>query len=95
MLQRIIVILLLMVVETSTIRACFYDCKQTMEVQDIEDNNESEDISKEVILEKYLPESIVFQFSLNYNLVNTIVGDAISASITNPFRVIVSPPPKR
>lgn len=95
MLQRIIVILLLMVVETSTIRECFYDCKQTMEVQDIEDNNEAEDISKEVILEKYLPESITFRFSFNYNLANTIIGDAISANITNPFRVIVSPPPKR
>lgn len=94
MLQRIIVILLLMVVEISTVRECFYDCKHNIEVEDIEDNNESEDTSKEIALEKYLPESISFQFYINYNLSTNTVGDDISTIITSPFRVIDSPPPK-
>ena len=95
MLQRIIVILLLMVVEISTVRECFYESKQNIEIEDIEDSNESEDISKEITLEKYLPETISFQFNFYYKLVNSLVCDGISANITNPFRVIVSPPPKR
>lgn len=95
MLQRIIVIILLMMVEVSTVRECFYDCNHKIEVEDIEDNNESEDISKEITLEKYLPESVSFQFNSNYNLSANIVCDEISAPITNPFRVIDSPPPKR
>lgn len=95
MLQRILVIVLLMMVEVSTVRECFYDCKHNIEVEDIEDNNESEDTSKEVTLEKYLPESINFQFNINYNLPTNTICDEISAAITNPFRVIDSPPPKR
>jgi hypothetical protein len=95
MLQRIVVIILLMMVEISTVRECFYDCKHNIEVEDIEDNNESEDASKEITLEKYLPENLSFQFNINYNLSTNTVCDEISATITNPFRVIDSPPPKR
>ena len=94
MLQRILVMILLMMVEFSTVRECFYDCKNKVEVQDIEDNNESEDTSKEVSIEKYLPESLSFQFNINDKLSMNIVCDEISAAITNPFRVIDSPPPK-
>lgn len=94
MLQRMLVIILLMMVEFSTVRECFSDCKHKVEVQDIEDNNESEDTSKEVALEKYFVESLYFQFDNSHNLSKNIVCDEISTSITNPFRVIDSPPPK-
>lgn len=94
MLQRILVIILLMMVEFSTVRECFTDCKHKVEVQDIEDNNESEDTSKEVVLEKYFVESLYFQFDKSHNLSKNIICDDISTSITNPFRVIDSPPPK-
>jgi len=95
MLQRILVIILLMTVEISTVRGCFYDCKYNVEVQDIEDNNESEDTSNEIVLEKYFSESLSFQFYINYNLSLNIVCDVISTIITNPFRFIDFPPPKR
>lgn len=95
MLQRILVLILLMIVEVSTVRECFSDCKNKVEVQDIEDNNESEDTSKEITLEKYLLESISFQFNINYNLSTNTICDEILATITNPFKVIDSPPPKR
>ena len=94
MLQRIIVILLLMVVEISTIRECSYEFKQNIEIGDIEDSNESEDISKEINLEKYFIESRYFQFDGSHNLIKNIVCDEVSTTITNPFRVIDSPPPK-
>ena len=95
MLQRILVIILLMMVEISTVRECFYDCKHNIVVQDIEDNNESEDTSKEISLEKYFPESLSFQFNINYNLSEKTVCDEISTIITNPLRFIDFPPPKR
>lgn len=95
MFQRIVVIILLMMVEFSTVRECFSDCKYKVEVQDIEDNNESEDTSKEITLEKYLPENLSFHFNIKYNLSKNTVCDEISATITNPFKVIDSPPPKR
>lgn len=95
MLQRILVMILLMMVEFSTVRECFSDCKHKVEVQDIEDNNETEDTSKEVSIEKYLVESLYFQFIISHNLSNNNVCDEVATSITNPFRVIDSPPPKR
>ncbi len=95
MLQRILVIILLAMVEISTVRECFSDCKHKFEVQDIEDNNESEDTSKEVILETYFVESLYFQFNAIHNLSKSVVCDKASAIITNPFQVIDSPPPKR
>lgn len=94
MLLRMFVIILLMIVEVSTVRECFFDCKHKVEVQDIEDNNESEDISKEIALEKYFVESLYFQFDNSYGLSINVVCDEISTTITNPFRVIDSPPPK-
>lgn len=94
MLQRILVLILLMMVEFSTVRECFSDCKHKVEVQDIEDNNETEDTSKEVSIEKYLVESLYFQFNISHNLSKNIVCDETSTNITNPFRVIDSPPPK-
>lgn len=84
-----------MMVEISTVRECFSDCKHKVEVQDIEDNNESEDTSKEVALEKYFVESLYFQFNSSHNLSKNVVCDKISTTITNPFQVIDSPPPKR
>lgn len=95
MLQRILVIILLMMVEVSTVRECFSDCKQQIEAQDLEDNNESEDVNKEVILEKYLIAGLYFQFKTGYDLSNNNICDETSAIITNPFRVIDSPPPKK
>lgn len=95
MLQRILVLILLMMVEFSTVRECFSDCKHKVEVQDIEDNNETEDTSKEVSIEKYLVESLYFQFIISHILTENFVCDEASTSITNPFRVIDSPPPKR
>jgi hypothetical protein len=95
MLHRILVLILLMMVEVSTVKECFYDSKHNVEVQDIEDNNESEDTSKEVSFEKYLLENLSFQFNpINISLKN-VVCDKISTIITNPFRVIDSPPPKQ
>ncbi|MFN3488890.1 MAG: hypothetical protein ACK4YV_07140 [Emticicia sp.] len=84
-----------MTVEISTVRECFSDCKHKVEVQDIEDNNESEDTSKEVEFEKYFVESLYFNFSISHNLLKNVVCDEISTTITNPFRVIDFPPPKR
>ncbi|MDZ7933620.1 MAG: hypothetical protein U5M51_01310 [Emticicia sp.] len=95
MLQRILVMILLVMVEFSTVRECFSDCKHQVEVQDIEDNNEPEDTSKEVTLEKYFVESMYFQFDNSHNVLKNVVCDEISTTITNPFRVIDSPPPKR
>ncbi len=95
MLQRILVLILLMMVEISTVRECFSDCKHNIEVQDIEDNNESEDTSKEVSFEKYLLENLSFQFNTSNRSLKNVVCDKISTTITNPFRVIDSPPPKQ
>lgn len=94
MLQRILVLMLLMMVEFSTVRECFSDYKEQIEAQDIEDSNESEDIIKELTLEKYLIESLYFQFATTENLSTNTICDDISTIITNPFRVIDSPPPK-
>ena len=95
MFQRILVLILLMMVEFSTIRECFSDYKYKVEAQDIEDNNESEDIVKEIELEKYFVESLYFRFDYSHNLFKNIICDDISSIITNPYRVIDSPPPKR
>ncbi len=95
MLYRILVIILLMMVEVSTLRECFSEFKQQIEVQDIEDSSESEDISKEFTLENYLVESLCFQFRSAFNLNINTICDHIATIIRNPFQVIDSPPPKQ
>ena len=94
MFQRILVIMLLMMVEFSVMKECFSSYKQNTEIQDLEDNNESEDSSKEIMIEKYFITNTCFQFNSINILLKSSICDAIASSITNPFKVIDSPPPK-
>ncbi|WP_435355669.1 hypothetical protein [Emticicia sp. SJ17W-69] len=93
MLQRILVIILLMSVEFSTIKEYFSDFKENVEVNDIEDQNESEDFSKEII-DKFFVEKTIFHFSIMEVMIKNTVCDDVISIISNPFKSIDSPPPQ-
>ena len=95
MFHRILVLMLLMMVEFSTVRSCFDSFKPSIEVQDIEDSNESEDTSEEdILIEKFFLSPPSFQFSTIDILSKNIISDLVSMNIPNPYRTITSPPPK-
>ncbi len=93
MLQRILVIILLMSVEFSTIKEYFTDFKENIGVSDIEDHNEKEDLSKDVI-DKFFVSKTLFHFSTLEVLIKKAVGDNVLSIIPKPFKLIDSPPPK-
>ncbi|CAH0995532.1 hypothetical protein EMA8858_01655 [Emticicia aquatica] len=94
MLKKILLILLLLTVEFSTVREYFNDFKASVEVNDIEDNNEGEDSSTEIDIEKYFIASTLFQFSLTIFFPKTVVCDDVSSIISQHFKSIDSPPPQ-
>ncbi|GGD59318.1 hypothetical protein GCM10011514_24090 [Emticicia aquatilis] len=94
MFQRILVLMLLMMVEFSTVRSCFTSFKPSIEVQDIEDSNESEDASEDILVEKFFLSTPSFQFCTSNFLAKNAICDLVATSIQNPFRTIDSPPPK-
>jgi hypothetical protein len=63
-------------------------------VQDVEDSNENEDISKEVLGEKFFLEVPSFLFNVNNFLSKSIIYDFVATKFSNPFQTIDSPPPK-
>ncbi len=94
MFQRILVLMLLMMVEFSTIRSCFTSFKPSIEVQDLEDCNENEDASEDILVEKYFLSAPSFQFCVNDFLAKNTIYDLVATNFPNPFRTIDSPPPK-
>lgn len=95
MFQRILVLMLLMMVEFSTVRSCFDSLKPSIAVQDIEDCGESEDVSEEdILIEKFFLSTPSFQFYTIDILSKNIVSDLVEMSIPNPYRTTASPPPK-
>ncbi len=94
MLQRILVIIILMSVEFSTIKEYFTDFKDNIEVSDIEDNNENEDLSKKTIVDKFFVEKTLFRFYTLEVLLKNTIGDNVLSIIPKPFKAIDSPPPQ-
>jgi len=94
MFQRILVLMLLITVEFSTVLNCVSSFKPNIEVQDVEDSNENEDISKEVLGEKFFLEVPSFLFNVNNFLSKSIIYDFVATKFSNPFQTIDSPPPK-
>jgi hypothetical protein len=94
MLQRILVIIILMSVEFSTIREYFNDFKETIEICDIDDNNENEDLSKKITLDKFFVSKTTFHFLALETVLKTSMGDYILSLIPNPIKAIDLPPPQ-
>jgi hypothetical protein len=94
MFQRILVLMLLITVELSTVLNCVTSFKPNIEVQDIEDCNENEDVTKDNLIEKFLLSAPSFMFNVNDFLAKNIVFDSVTINFSNPFQTIDSPPPK-
>ncbi len=94
MFKRILVLLLLLMVEFSTIRNCITSFIPTIEVQDIEDCNENEDVAKEVLVEKFFLAVPSFLFNISKFLSKSIIYDFVATKFSNPYQTIDSPPPK-
>lgn len=94
MFQRILVLMLLVTVEFSTVLNCVTSFKPNIEVQDIEDCNENEDVSKDNLIEKFFLSAPSFMFNVNDFLAINIVFDSVAINFSNPFQTIDSPPPK-
>ena len=94
MFQRILVLMLLFTVEFSTIINCVINFKPNIEVQDIEDCNENEDVTKDNLVEKFLLSAPSFMFNVNDFLAKNTVFDSVTINFSNPFQTIDSPPPK-
>ena len=94
MFQRILVLMLLITVEFSTVLNCVTSFKPNIEVQDIEDCNENEDVSKDDLLEKFFLSAPSFMFNVNNFLAKNTIYDLVTTNFPNPFQTIDSPPPK-
>jgi hypothetical protein len=94
MFQRILVLILLVAVEFSTVINCVTSFKPNNEVQDIEDCNENEDVSKEVLGEKFFLAVPSFLFNVNDFLSKSTIYDFVATNFSNPYQTIDSPPPK-
>ncbi len=94
MFQRILVLMLLITVEFSTVINCVINFKPNIEVQDIEEGNENEELSKEVFDEKFYLEVPSFLFNLNDFLSKSTIYEFVASNFSNPYKTIDSPPPK-
>jgi hypothetical protein len=65
-----------------------------IEVQDIEDCNENEDVTKDNLIEKFFLSAPSFMFNVNDFLAKNTVFDSVTINFSNPFQTIDSPPPK-
>lgn len=83
-----------MMVEFSTVRDCFVTSKACIEANDMEDSNETEDVSEDIAVEKFYVENHYFSFKESFFIRENYIGEYIHSSITSPFRVIDSPPPQ-
>jgi hypothetical protein len=86
--------MLLFTVEFSTIINCVINFKPNIEVQDIEEGNENEELSKEVFDEKFYLAVPSFLFNLNDFLSKSTINDFVACNFSNPYKTIDSPPPK-
>ena len=94
MFLRILVLMLLISVEFSTVINCVTSFKPNIEVQDIEYCNENEDVAKEVFDEKFYHAVPTFLFNLNDFLSKSTIYDFVASNFSNPYQTIDSPPPK-
>ena len=81
-----------MSVEFSTVKVYFDDFKENIELNDSENTNENEDLSKEII--KFFVAKTVFQFTTLSTLFNNFMSDYLLSTVSKPFRSIDFPPPQ-
>ncbi len=94
MLRRILIIILLMLVEFSTISDCFNDFEQNIELKNLEDNSDSEDLNKEFSFDKLFTENPNFNFNPTQKYNISVFCQETSTIVPSPFKAISSPPPK-
>lgn len=93
MLPKILIIVLLTLVEFSTVRAYTNDFKEKIEINDLEDNNNEEDLNKSSF-EYFFVEKIGFLFTNRIFQKKTPILDNLTTTILQPLQLIDSPPPK-